>query len=141
MLPLSCYRGHIVSRCPECTLTLGHDSNTQPLEDDACEIVEPLESPHALGLDDNMGKADINIGVLRSILSIRTNDIGNECKRISIFYTFILCKGNICKLVTDGGSSMNVMSNYAVDNLTLILLELLGLIKLFYLSLRDVLFL
>lgn len=72
-----------------------------------------------LRLDDNMGKVDINIGVIRSVLSTCINENNNEWKCTSIFYTFISCKGKVCKLLINGGSSMNVVSNSVVDKLLL----------------------
>lgn len=66
-----------------------------------------------------MGKVHTNIGVLRSILSTRTNDNGNKSKRASIFYTFIPSKRKIFKLVIDIGNSMNVVFNSTINKLHL----------------------
>ena len=78
------------------------------LEDEENQIVDPLDYS---GDEDDLNKDcddDVCVGVVRCVLStIVDND---NWKRTSIFHTIIQSGNKKCKLVIDGGNSMNVVS-------------------------------
>lgn len=80
--------------------------------------MDPLES---FGDEDEMGDAlevdDHHVNVVRCILSTAVDN--DEWKRTKIFHTYIKCGERTCKLVIDGGSTMNVVSKSAIARLNL----------------------
>ena len=83
------------------------------LEDEEDQIVDPLDYS---GDEDDLHD-DVCVGVVRCVLStIVDND---NWKRTSIFHTIIQSGDKKCKLVIDGGSSMNVVSKDVVKLLNL----------------------
>ncbi|CAL2262766.1 unnamed protein product [Prunus armeniaca] len=116
---IECYRchakGHIASRCPHRTLTIGS------LNEDSCVdvYVEPLEPIYDPELDNCCEEAFHQVSVMRCIYSASTPPPPNSWKRTSIFQTYVPCGTNRCQLVIDGGSTLNVISKAAVDRLHL----------------------
>ncbi|CAL2246690.1 unnamed protein product [Prunus armeniaca] len=116
---IECYRchakGHIASRCPHRTLTVGS------LKEDSCVdvYVEPLEPIYDPELDNCCEEAFYQVSVMRCIYSASTPPPPDSWKRTSIFQTYVPCGTNRCQLVIDGGSTLNVISKAAVDRLHL----------------------
>ncbi|CAL2248984.1 unnamed protein product [Prunus armeniaca] len=116
---IECYRchakGHIASRCPHRTLTIGS------LNEDSCVdvYVEPLEPIYDPELDNCCEEAFHQVSVMRCIYSASTPPPHNSWKHTSIFQTYVPCGTNRCQLVIDGGSTLNVISKAAVDRLHL----------------------
>ena len=109
------HKGHITSHCPQRALAL--DVEHSSLEDEEDQIVDPLD--YSGDEDDFHEDCDDEacVGVVRCVLS---TTIDNEnWKRTSIFHTVIQSGDKKCKLVIDGGSSMNVVSKNAVKLLNL----------------------
>ena len=109
------HKGHIAFRCPQRALAL--DVEQSILENEEDQIIDPLDysgdenDPH-----ENCDE-DACVGVVRCVLStIVDND---HSKRTRIFHTVIQSGDKKCKLVIDGGSSMNVVSKDAVKLLNL----------------------
>ena len=108
------YKGHISSRCPQRALAL--DVEQSSLEDED-QIVDPLDySGDEDDLHDNFD-VEACVGVVRCMLSTTVDNY--NWKRTSIFHTIIQSEDKKCKLVIDGGSSMNVVSKDAVKLLNL----------------------
>lgn len=109
-------RGHIAARCPQRAKALAHESSDPPESED--QIVDPLQYS---GDEDETGDAfevdDHHVNVVRCILSTAVDN--DEWKRINIFHTFIRCGERTCKLVIEGGSTMNVVSKSAIARLNL----------------------
>ena len=98
------HKGHIASRCPQRALAL--------------QIVDPLDYP---GDEDDLHyncDAEACVGVVRCVISTTIHN--DNWKRTNIFHTIIQSGDKKCKLVIDGGSSMNVVSKNAVKLLNLI---------------------
>ncbi|CAL8175265.1 unnamed protein product [Prunus armeniaca] len=102
---IECYRchakGHIASRCPHRTLTLGS------LNEDSCEdeYVEPLEPVYDPELDNCYEEEAFHqLSVMRCIYSAPTSPPPDSWKRTSIFQTYVPCGNSRCQLVIDGGS-------------------------------------
>ncbi|XP_021803216.1 uncharacterized protein LOC110747330 [Prunus avium] len=117
---IECYRchaqGHIASRCPHRTLTLGS------LDEDSCvdEYVEPLEPVYDPDLDNCCEEEAFHqLSVMRCIYSAPASPPPDSWKRTSIFQTSVPCGTNRCQLVIDGGSTLNVISKTAVNRLHL----------------------
>ena len=109
------HKGHIASRCPQRALAL--DVEQSILENEEDQIIDPLD--YSGDEDDPHENCDeyACVGVVRCVLStIVDND---HWKRTSIFHTVIQSGDKKCKLVIDGGSSMNVVSKDAVKLLNL----------------------
>ena len=109
------HKGHIASRYPQCALPL--DVEQSSLEEEEDQIVDPLDySGDENDLHEDCDD-DVCFGVVRCVLSTTVDN--DNCKRTSIFHTIIQSGGKKCKLVIDGGSSMNVVSKDAVKLLNL----------------------
>ena len=109
------HKDHIASHYPQRALAL--DVELSSLENEENQIIDPLdyfgdEDDHHEDCDD-----DACVGVIRCVLSTTVDN--NNWKRISIFHTIIQSGDKKCKLVIDGGSSMNVVSKDAVKLLNL----------------------
>ena len=109
------HKGHIESRCPQRALAL--DVEQSSLEDEEDQIVDPLD--YSGDKDDLHEDCDDEacVGVVRCVLSTTVGN--NNWKRTSIFHTIIQSGDKKCKLVIDGGSSMNVVSKDIVKLLYL----------------------
>ena len=109
------HKGHIASRCPQCALAL--DVEQSSLEDEEYQIVDPLDYP----CDEDDLHEDCDdvacVGVVRCVLSTTIDNDNWKCT--SIFHTIIQSEDKKCKLVIDGGSSMNVVSKDAIKLLNL----------------------
>ena len=96
---------------------MAFDVKQSSLEDEDDQIVDPLDYS---GDEDDLHEDcddDACVGVVGCVLStIVDND---TWKRTSIFHTVIQSGDKKCKLVIDGGSSMNVVSKDAVKLLNL----------------------
>ena len=87
------------------------------LEDEEDQIVEPLDySGDEDDLHENCNDKAC-VGVVRCVLSTTVDN--DNWKHTSIFHTVIQSGDKKCKLVIDGGSSMNVVSKDAVKLLNL----------------------
>ena len=87
------------------------------MENEEDQIIDPLDySGDEDDLHENCDE-DVCVGVVRSVLSTTVDN--NHWKRTSIFHTVIQSGDRKCKLVIDGGSSMNVVSKDAVKLLNL----------------------
>ena len=108
-------KGHIASRCPQRSLTLDVEHSSLEAEED--QIVDPLD--YSSDEDDLHEDCDEDtcIGVVRYVLSTTVDN--DNWTRTSIFHTIIQSEDKKCKLVIDGGSSMNVVSKDAVKLLNL----------------------
>ena len=87
------------------------------MEDEEDQIVDPLD--YSSDKDDLHEDCDDEacVGVARCVLSTTVDN--NNWKRTSIFHTIIQSGDKKCKLVIDGGSSMNVVSKDTVKLLYL----------------------
>ena len=109
------HKGHIASRCPQRALAL--DVEQSILENEEDQIVDPLDYS---GDEDDLHEScdeDACVSVVRSVLSTTVDN--DHWKRTSIFHTVIQSGDKKCKIVIDGGSSMNVVSKDAVKSLNL----------------------
>ena len=109
------HEGHIASRCPQRALALNVKQSS--LEDEEDQIFYPLDYS---GDEDNLHEDcddDVCVGVVRCVLS--TTVYNDNWKRTSIFHTIIQSGDKKCKLVIDGGSSMNVVFKDVVKLLNL----------------------
>ena len=109
------HKGHIASRCPQHALAL--DVEQSSLEDEEDQIVDPLDYS---GDEDDFHEDcddDVCVGVVKCVLSTTVDNDNWKCT--SIFHTIIQNGDKKCKLVIDGGSSMNVVSKDAVKLLNL----------------------
>ena len=109
------HKGHIASRCPQRALAL--DVEQSILENEEDQIIDPLDYS---GDEDDLHEScdeDACVSVVRSVLSTTVDN--DHWKRTSIFHTIIQSGDKKCKLVIDGGSSMNVVSKDAVKLLNL----------------------
>ena len=87
------------------------------LEDEKDKIVDPLDySGDENDLHEDCDN-DVCVGVIRYVLSTTVDN--DNWKRTSIFHSIIHSGDKKCKLVIDGGSSMNVVSKDAVKLLNL----------------------
>ena len=87
------------------------------LEDEEDQIVDPLDySCDEYDLHEDCDD-EVCVGVVRCVLSTTVDN--DNWKRTSIFHTIIQIGDKKCKLVIDGGSSMNVVSKDAVKSLNL----------------------
>ena len=93
------------------------DVEHSSLEDEEDQIVDPLD--YSGDEDDLHHNCDVEacVGVVRCVLSTTIDD--DNWKRTNIFHTIIQSGDKKCKLVIDGGSSMNVVSKDAVKLLNL----------------------
>ena len=87
------------------------------MEDEEDPIVDPLN--YSSSVDDLHEDCDVEecVGVVRCVLSTTIDN--DNWKRTSIFHTIIQSGDKKCKLVIDGGSSMNVVSKDVVKLLNL----------------------
>ena len=109
------HKGHIASRCPQRALAL--DVEHSSLEDEEDQIVDPLDYS---GDEDDLHEDcddEACVGVVRCVLSTTVDN--DNWKRTIIFHTIIQNGYKKCKLVIDGGSSMNVVSKDTVKLLNL----------------------
>ena len=108
---LKCHhKGHIASRCPQPALALDFEQSSLEAEED--KIVDPLDYS---GDEDDLHEdcdEDECVSVVRCVLSTTIDN--DNWKRTSIFHTIIQSEDKKCKLVIDGGSSMNVISKDVV---------------------------
>ena len=109
------HKGHIASRCPQRALALYVEQSS--LEDEEVQIVDPLD--YFSDEDDLHEDCDDNVcvGVVRCVLSKIVDNDNWKCT--SIFHSIIKSGDKKCKLVIDGGSSMNVVSKDVVKLLNL----------------------
>ena len=109
------HKGHIVSRCPQHALAL--DVEHSCLENEEDQIIDPLD--YSSDEDDLHEDCDEDacVSVVRCVLSTTIDN--DRWKRTSIFHTVIQSGDKKCKLVIDGGSSMNVVSKDVVKFLNL----------------------
>ena len=111
-----CYhKGHITSRCPQHAVALNVEQSS--LEDKEDQIVNPL---YYFGDEDDLHEDcddDVCVGVVGCVLFTTIDN--DNWKRTSIFHTTIQSRDKKCKLVIDGGSSMNVVSKDVVKLLNL----------------------
>ena len=109
------HKGHIASRCPQRALTL--DVEQSILENEKDQIIDLLDySGDEDDLHEDCDK-DACVGVVRCVLSTTVDN--DHWKRNSIFHIVIQSGDKKCKLVIDGGNSMNVVSKDAVKLLNL----------------------
>ena len=109
------HKGHIASRCPHRALTL--DVEQSSLEDEEDQIIDPLDY---YGDEDDLHEDcddDACVGVVRCVISTTVDN--DNWKHTSIFHLIIQSGDKKCKLVIDGGSSMNVISKDAIKLLNL----------------------
>ena len=109
------HKGHIASRCRQRALAL--DVEHSSLEDEEDQIVDPLDYS---GDEDDLHEDyddDVSVGVVRCVLS--TTIYNDNWKCTSIFHSIIQSGDKKCRLVINGGSSMNVVSKDAVKLLNL----------------------
>ena len=93
------------------------DVEQSTLEDEEDQIVDPLDySGDEDDLHEDCGD-DVCVGVVRCVLSTTVDN--DNWKRTSIFHSIIQSGDKKCKLVIDGGSSMNVVSKDVVKLLNL----------------------
>ncbi|XP_022852355.1 uncharacterized protein LOC111373989 [Olea europaea var. sylvestris] len=105
-------RGHIASQCPNRTLTLAPEP-LLPTPENECFTIDPIDhSDEELDQFECYEEDHVVISVMRCILSTPIDS--DSWKRTSIIYTFIPCNSRSCKLVIDGGSTMNVVSKSVV---------------------------
>ena len=93
------------------------DVEQSGLEDEEDHIGDPLDYS---GDEDDLHEDcddDACIDLVRCVLSTAVDN--DNWKRTSIFHTVIQSRDNKCKLVIDGGSSMNVISKDAIKLLNL----------------------
>ncbi|KAK0581717.1 hypothetical protein LWI29_017097 [Acer saccharum] len=106
--------GYIASRCPQRTLTIAQEYDDYYPPDPTDEVVEPIEDIHYLDLEADLDDREFE-GQLHMMRCIFSKPVSADTwKRMNVFHTFIPCKGKIYKLVIDGGSTMNIVSNAAV---------------------------
>ena len=109
------HKGNIASRCPQRALAL--DVEHISLEDEEDQIVDPLDY---FGDEDDLHEDcddNVCVGVVRCVLSKTVDNDNWKCT--SIFHSIIKSGDEKCKLVIDGGSSMNVVSKDVVKLLNL----------------------
>ena len=109
------HKGHIAYRYPQRALAL--DVEHSNLENEKYQIVDPLDYS---GDEDDLHEDcddDACVDVVRCFLSTTMDN--DNLKRTSIFHTIIQSGNKKCKLVIDGGSSMNVVSKDVVKLLNL----------------------
>ena len=109
------HNDHIASRYPQRALAL--DVKHSSLEDEEDQIVDPLDY---YGDEEDLYEDfddDACVGVVRCVLSTTVDN--DNWKRTSLFHTVIQNEDKKCKLVIDGGSSINVVSKDAVKLLNL----------------------
>ena len=109
------HKGHIASCCPQCAFAL--DVEHSILENEEDQIIDPLDYS---GDEDDLHEdcdEDACVGVVRCVLSTTVDN--DHWKRTSIFHTVIQSGDKKCKLVIDGGSSINVVSKDVVKLLNL----------------------
>ena len=109
------HKGHIASRCPQRALAL--DVEHSSLEDEEDQIVDLLDYSGDEGDLHEHCDDEACVGVVRCVLSTTVDN--DNWKRTSIFYTVIQSGDKKCKLVIDGGSSINVVSKDAIKLLNL----------------------
>ena len=110
-------KGHIAFRCPQCTLVIETEDDSLLEDTNELLVMDPLEldyedDPFMMYVDNSLLDKDYH-SVMRCILSTSNNS--DSWKHTNIFHTFIPFNGKSCKLVIDGGSSMNVISKTIVD--------------------------
>ena len=109
------HKGHLASCCPQRALVLDVEQNS--LEDEEDQIIHPLV--YSSNEDDLHEDCDDEecVGVVRLVLSTTIDNDNWKCT--SIFHTIIQSGDKKCKLVIDGGSSMNIISKDVVKLLNL----------------------
>ncbi|XP_022876875.1 uncharacterized protein LOC111395090 [Olea europaea var. sylvestris] len=106
-------QGHIASRCPHRTLTVNQEPLLPTPKIDECFTVDPIDHSHEdLEQLECHVEDEVVVSIMRCILSTPVNS--HSWKRTSIFHTYIPCNSSFCKLVIDGGSTMNAISTSAV---------------------------
>ena len=109
------HKGHIASRCSQRALAL--DVEHGSLENEEDQIIDPLDySDDEDDLHEDCDQ-DACVGVVRCVLSTTIDN--DNWMRTSIFHTIIQSGDKKCKLVIDGGSSMNMVSKDAIKLLNL----------------------
>ncbi|KAI9199122.1 hypothetical protein LWI28_027843 [Acer negundo] len=112
-------KGHIASRYPQRTLIIGQEYDDYYPPDPTDEVVKPIEDIHDLDLEADLDDREFE-GQLHMMRCIFTKPVSADTwKRTNVFHTFIQCKGKSCKLVIDGGNTMNIVSNAAVTRFQL----------------------
>ena len=109
------HKGHIASRYPYRALAL--DLEHSSLEDEEDQIIDPLDYS---GDEDDLHEDcddEACVGVVRCVLSTTIDNDNLKCT--SIFHTVIQSGDKKCKLVIDGGNSMNAVSKDVVKLLNL----------------------
>ena len=109
------HKGHIAFHCPQRALALNVEHCS--LEDEEDQIVDPL---YYSGNEDDLHEDsddDACVGVVRCVLSTTVDNDNWNCT--SIFHTIIQSGDKKCKLMIDGGTSMNMVSKDAVKLLNL----------------------
>ncbi|KAJ0980671.1 hypothetical protein J5N97_008926 [Dioscorea zingiberensis] len=106
--------GHVASSCPHRTLVIDHTD--KPDDEDVDQVIISLDPTNSVD-ELETGYAGDNLVVMRCILS--TVSERDNWQRTTIFHTFLKCGDKVCKLVIDGGSSMNVVSTIGVARLKL----------------------
>ncbi|PON66620.1 hypothetical protein PanWU01x14_108620 [Parasponia andersonii] len=116
-------KGHIASRCPKRTLTLKlFDEDDNKTNDEELVTIVPMEDPGNEDYspeyeEDNEIYYASHVSVMRCILSTPTPT--EAWKRTNIFHTSVPLNGDTYKLVIDGGSTMNVVSQAAIARFNL----------------------
>ncbi|KAI9185053.1 hypothetical protein LWI28_003722 [Acer negundo] len=101
------------------TLIIGQEYDNYYPPDLTDEVIEPIEDIHDLDLEADLDNREFE-GQLHMMKCIFTKSVSADTwKRTSVFHTFIQCKGKSYKLVIDGGSTMNIVSNVAVTRFQL----------------------
>nr|DAD36548.1 TPA_asm: hypothetical protein HUJ06_007189 [Nelumbo nucifera] len=110
--------GHVASRCPNRILTIGTDVEESFEGEDVEQVVESLEEPSDTEFEEDQGCIDDHhLSVMRCILSTPTET--DDWKRTSTFQAYFKCGDVVCKVVIDGGSSINVVSKSAISRMKL----------------------
>ncbi|KAH7865207.1 hypothetical protein Vadar_003673 [Vaccinium darrowii] len=117
---IECYNchglGHTAARCPLRTLIVGNDEDDPQGEGGAPHVVEPLDPCDSEEECEELD-VDTSLHVMRCIVNTFADT--ETWKRTNIFHTYVQSGDKVCKLVIDGGSSMNVVSKAAVNRLKL----------------------
>nr|DAD22643.1 TPA_asm: hypothetical protein HUJ06_024106 [Nelumbo nucifera] len=105
-------KGHYAFQCPNKNLHIGCEKEGQVEDDGGLGEEEYTGSEHEED-DSNL------VGVVRRILASSKEEKKEDWLRTAIFLTFVLSGNKLCKLIIDGGSSMNVVSVATVERLNL----------------------
>nr|DAD47302.1 TPA_asm: hypothetical protein HUJ06_017239 [Nelumbo nucifera] len=108
-------KGHYAFQCPNKNLHIGCEKEGQ-VEDDEGGLGEEeyIGSEHEEEDDNNL------VGVVRRVFASSKEEKKEDWLHIAIFLTFVKSGDKLCKLIIDGGSSMNVVFATTVERLNLV---------------------